>query len=266
MLREPQVAGQFYPAEKKELLETVIRSMAGGFHKINACGVVSPHAGYMYSGAVAGEVYSRIKPKNTYIILGPNHTGFGEPFAAFSGSWKTPLGLVHADTVLLKTIMNNTGLIVEDVSAHMYEHSIEVQLPFIQKISPEARIVPITVRHSNLEDLREIAEVITESLRKTKKDAVIVASSDMSHYETRQIASKKDKKAIEKIVELDPEGLLDVVEREDISMCGIIPTAIMLFCAKKMGACKAELIKYTDSGEVTGDTAQVVGYAGIIVS
>ncbi|MFH1309410.1 MAG: AmmeMemoRadiSam system protein B [Candidatus Omnitrophota bacterium] len=265
MIREPQVAGQFYPAKKKELVETISRILPGCAEKITARGVVAPHAGYMYSGSVAGEVYAKIKPKATYIILGPNHTELGASFSAFSGSWKTPLDIIHADTVLLETIMNNTDLIVEDVSAHMSEHSIEVQLPFIQTISPAAKIVPIMVRHSSLEDLREVASAITEALRETKKDAIIVASSDMSHYETRQVAEKKDKKAIERIIQLDPEGLLDVVEREDISMCGVIPTAIMLFCAKEMNASKAKLIRYTDSGEVTGDTVQVVGYAGIIV-
>ena len=153
----------------------------------------------------------------------------------------------------------------EDREAHIFEHSIEVQVPFIQKTAPDAKIVPITVLHGSIAQLQEVADAIASTITETGGDAVIIASSDMTHYESRESAKKKDQMAIQKILELDPEGMLQTVEGKNITMCGYIPASIMLMAAKKLNAKKAELVKYTDSGDVTGDTAQVVGYAGIIV-
>ncbi len=265
MVREAAVAGQFYAGDKGSLLKQLEAMIPDRPEKIDAVGAVAPHAGYIYSGAVAGEVYAKIKPKSTYIILSPNHTGYGDRFAALSEAWQTPLGVVDVDTDLLAAVMRNTDLVTESPDAHIYEHSIEVQLPFIQRTSPEARIVPITVRDGHLPELREVADTIASAVKETGRDAVIIASSDMTHYESRKAAKEKDKKAIQKIIDLDPEGLLSVVEGSNISMCGYIPTAIMLMCANKMNAKKGELVKYADSGDVTGDTVQVVGYAGIVV-
>jgi len=265
MARDPAVAGQFYPADKRALLRELEALIPDRPDKIDAIGAVVPHAGYVYSGSVAGEVYAELMPKSTYIILSPNHTGYGARFAAYREPWRMPLGPVDVDKYLLAAIMRNTGLIKEDPAAHVAEHSIEVQLPFIQKTAKAANIVPITVRYGNLPELREVADAIVSAVREADREAVIIASSDMTHYEPREVAKKKDQMAIQAVLDLDAEGLLNVVEENNISMCGYIPAVIMLMCANKMDAKEGKLVKYSDSGDVTGDTAGVVGYAGIIV-
>ena len=265
MARSAAVAGQFYPGSEKALTEELDEMIPEVGERIDAIGAVSPHAGYMYSGRVAGEVYARIKPRKTFIVLSPNHTGYGARFALSLESWETPLGKIDIDTSLAEAVLAKTNLIESDTTAHAFEHSVEVQLPFVQRIAPQAKIIPITVQHGSLAELKEVAEAVSSSVREVKSEAVIIASSDMTHYESRKSAKEKDKKAIDAVLELDAEKLMKVVESNNISMCGYIPSAIMLMAAKELGAKKAELIKYTDSGEVTGDTLQVVGYAGIIV-
>ena len=265
MVRNPAVAGQFYPADKGSLLEDLEAMIPDRPDKIDAIGAVVPHAGYGYSGSVAGEVYARLEPKSTYVILSPNHTGYGARFASWREPWRTPLGVVDVDKELLARMMEATDLITEDPAAHTSEHSIEVQLPFIQKTSPAAKIVPVTVQYGDLSEYQEVADAIVSALKQAGRETVILASSDMTHFESRAAAKEKDRKAIQAVLELDAEGLLGVVEKNNISMCGYIPTAIMLMCANKMNAKKGELVKYADSGDVTGDTVQVVGYAGIIV-
>jgi AmmeMemoRadiSam system protein B len=265
-MRQPVVSGQFYPADPGILSRDLDAMVPANVAKINAVGAVVPHAGYMYSGMVAGEVYARLMPKASYVILSPNHTGNGARFSASPESWMTPLGEVDLDVELLESIAGNTGLLESDQAAHAREHSIEVQLPFIQKISKGSKVVPITVSWGNIEEYSELAAAITAAIAATGRDAMIIASSDMTHYEPRTLAGEKDAEAIEAVLELDAGKLLNVVESRKISMCGCVPTAIMLMSAKDMGAHKAELIKYTDSGEVSGDTDEVVGYAGIVVS
>ncbi|MBL7073197.1 MAG: AmmeMemoRadiSam system protein B [Candidatus Omnitrophica bacterium] len=266
MVREAVVGGQFYSADKEGLLAELKGLVPPKAEKIDALGIMVPHAGYMYSGRVAGAVYGRIKPKSTYVIFGPNHTGRGARFASSGDLWQTPLGELLPDTELLENILARTNLITEDAAAHSVEHSIEVQLPFIQRTASSAKIVPIAAGHGNIEELSEIAEAVSSAVKETSRDAVLVASSDMTHYENREAVVQKDKKAIQKVLELDAEGLVEVVEKNNISMCGCIPTAIMLMAAGKLGAKKGRLIEYTDSGEVTGDISQVVGYAGMVVS
>ena len=228
MIREPVMAGQFYSADRDDLLAELKAMVPENEPKIDACGIMVPHAGYMYSGQTAGAVYGRINPKNTYVIFGPNHSGRGADFAYSSDLWQTPLGELSPDTELFENIMTHTDLIAEDSAAHSFEHSIEVQLPFIQRTAPGAKIVPITARYGNISDLREIAAAVGSAVKEMPRDVVIVASSDMTHYESREEASRKDKKAIQKILDLDAEGLLEVVEKDNISMCGYISTVIML--------------------------------------
>ena len=265
MVRNPVVAGQFYPGSRDELTRELDKMIPVCPDKIGAVGVVVPHAGYVFSGQVAGEVYAKVEPRNTYLILSPNHTGYGSRFAASGEPWETPLGMVDIDKDFLAAVMRRTELVTEDALAHVAEHSIEVQLPFIQRTSPGAKIVPITVQRGDFSELNEVADALVFAAGERENEVLIVASSDMTHYESREDAGKKDEAAIRKVLELDAEGLMEVVEREDITMCGYIPVAIMLMCAKRMNAKKSELVKYSDSGDVTGDTAQVVGYAGIIV-
>jgi len=265
MTRQAAVAGQFYPAGVRVLERDLRNMIPEGAKKIDARGAMAPHAGYMYSGSVAGEVYARIMPKTTYVIFSPNHTGYGVPFALSADDWETPLGEVPSDAALVKAILKKTPLVKEDRTAHLYEHSIEVQLPFLQTVSPGSRIVPITVQRGSLSDLKEVAGAVSSAIKETGSEAMVIASSDMTHYEPRKSAEVKDRMAIDKVLELDPEGLLEVVEKNDISMCGYIPTALMLMASRDLGAEKAQLVKYSDSGYVTGDDVQVVGYAGVIV-
>ncbi len=266
MVREPVVRGQFYPGTREGLLKALEGMIPVLDSKVEAMGAVCPHAGYMYSGSVAGEVYGRLSPKDTYIVLGPNHTGYGKRFALCRDVWQTPLGKVNIDEGLASCVLKRTGLIVEDRTAHVFEHSIEVQLPFIQRTAPNAKILPIVLGQGKFTELEDIANSIAHAVKNIGTDAVIIASSDMSHYLSRKIAKEKDGLAIDTVLNLDAKGLFKVVKENDISMCGYVPAVVMLMVAKIMGAEKSELIKYSDSGEITGDINEVVGYAGIIVS
>lgn len=266
MVRYPAVAGQFYSKEEDVLKNEIDGFLSKCDGRTRTIGAIVPHAGYMYSGSAAGETYAKIGVKDTYVIIGPNHTGNGPVFASSNESWKTPLGAFDIDRGLLNTIKQYDGSVEDDRSAHVNEHSIEVQLPFIKRIAPSSKIVPIAVKTASKEEISKVSEAIYYAAKESGKDVVIIASSDMTHYESRSIARMKDELAIQKILAFDPEGLIDVVEENNISMCGYIPVAIMLMCAKKLGAKKAELVKYTDSGYTTGETDNVVGYAGIVIS
>jgi AmmeMemoRadiSam system protein B len=243
--------------------------------KVKALGIVSPHAGLVYSGSVAGAVYSRIELPGTFVLIGPNHTGLGAPVSLMAnGSWQTPLGTVRINEELAAAVLSKSRRIHDDTLAHLQEHSLEVQLPFIQYLKKEFTIVPIQMLDTRLETCIElgnaIASAITESFARStefkKAGVLIVASSDMSHYVSAETAKKKDHAAIKRILELDAPGLYNTVRDENISMCGYGPAVAMLTACKILGATKAELVKYTNSGDVSGDYDQVVGYAGIVVS
>lgn len=262
-VRKPAVAGQFYPGTESSLRKSVEKMVSSVEKKIKAIGVVSPHAGYMYSGPVAGILYSNIEIPDTVIILGPNHTGIGKPYAIMTeGSWETPLGAVEIESNLAREILGASELIKEDSTAHRYEHSLEVQIPFIQYFKSDIKIVPIVIGGNKFS---EIGEAIATSIKKYKKDVLIVASSDMTHYEPQESAEKKDNLAIEAIIGLNEKEMLQRISKYDISMCGYGPTAIMLVSAKLLGAKQAKLIKYMTSGDTTGDYSAVVGYAGLAV-
>ena len=237
--------------------------------KDEVIGVVSPHAGYVYSGAVAVAVLSSIKPRSKYVILGPNHTGLGAAFSMSKvSSWKTPLGEVAIDEDLREKLLGYSGLIEADDAAHMAEHSIEVQLPILQAMQKEFTFVPIVVASDDLESYRKVGKDIAGAIKELgiQKETVIIASSDMTHYEADESVRSKDKAAIEAILELDEEKLLKRVRQMEISMCGYGPTAVMITAAKILGAKKAKLVKYQTSGDTSGDYSSVVGYAGITVS
>ncbi|MBD3425992.1 MAG: AmmeMemoRadiSam system protein B [Candidatus Omnitrophica bacterium] len=265
MVRQPAVAGQFYPGNRQALVEQMQKLISGSVNKKDVVGAMVPHAGYMYSGRVAGEVYSRLTSSETYVVISPNHTGYGSRFAVSSESWNTPIGEVEVDAELVDLVRKNTDLVEDDPEAHVYEHSVEVQIPFIQTVAPKAKILPLTVQRAGIEQLCEVSGALSTSVKDLQRDVTVIASSDMTHYESRRSASEKDKLAIQKILDLDPEGLIEMVEARNISMCGYVPVAMMLMYSKDMDAGESELIRYTDSGEVTGDTEQVVGYAGIII-
>lgn len=265
--RHPAVSGQFYPSDKLELVD-MISSLAGKIQpkKEEALGVISPHAGYIYSGAVAASVFSRVDIKDTVIILGPNHTGMGEPFSIETkGAWSLPAGEVKIDEELASEILKNSKFLTDDNKAGAYEHSIETQIPFIQYFKKDFKIIPMIIAYNGYDTLSAIGIDIAKVLKRRKKDFLIVASSDMTHYESSESAEKKDKLAINNILKLDPLGLYETVQKKGITMCGIAPAVVMLTILKELGAKEANLIKYQTSGDVSGDYSSVVGYAGIII-
>ena len=267
MKRKPAVAGQFYPASPQDLSRQVEGFITNNAEKEDAIGVVSPHAGLIYSGEVAGEVYSHLKIPHTIILMGPNHTGIGRPVSIMSsGSWQMPTGELNINEEIARRLKDKSAFIEEDHTAHTMEHSIEVQLPFILHLQQDVMIVPIMLMHDSLDICKDVGEAIADIIKELDYPVLIIASSDMSHYETDDTARRKDKMAIEKMLDMDPEGLYATVINEHISMCGIVPVATMLYAAKKLGAKESRLLKYMTSGEVSGDFEHVVGYAGIIVS
>ena len=266
-VREPAVAGRFYPGRRDELLRELRSYLPATDKKIAARGCIVPHAGYMYSGHVAGAVYSRLELPKSYIILCPNHTGLGEPLAIMTaGQWRTPLGEATVDSALGTALKERLELLSEDVMAHHNEHALEVQLPFLQAEVGDFSFVPIVVGVSRYEVLEELGQAIAAALAESPRKTLVIASSDMNHYESDAVTRAKDQKALEKILALDPAGLFDVVHREGISMCGYGPSVAMLTAAKQLGGTTAQLIKYATSGDVSGDRDMVVGYAGVAVS
>jgi len=267
MRRTPAVAHQFYPGDPATLSRTLDQLIPRTSEKQEALAVVSPHAGYVYSGGVAGETFSHVAIPEDVIILGPNHHGHGAKVAIMAeGSWDMPLGEVPINEELARELLGLSDAIEIDEQAHRYEHSLEVQVPFLQVLQKNLKIVPLVVSFIPYAECLEIGEDIAAAVKEYGKPALLVASSDMTHYESRQIATRQDKLALEKIEALDPEGLYHTVIKNNITMCGIIPATIALIAAKELGAARAELIRYTDSGEASGDTSYVVGYAGFVIS
>lgn len=267
MKRKPAVANQFYEGDPARLEKQLDQYFEADLEQSRAIGVVSPHAGYRYSGKVAGAVFSRTEPCSTYVILGPNHRGFGRRVSIMTrGSWEMPWGDVQINEDLAGKIGGHSNLFNEDEIAHSYEHSLEVQVPFINRIAPDSSIVPIVFGIRDYAPCEAIGKTIAKCISQYEQEVLIVASTDMSHYEPQEVAKRKDKPAIDAILALDPKALFDYVYKYKVSMCGVIPTVIMLVAAKEMGASKSELVQYTTSGEVSGDYKQVVGYTGIIVS
>lgn len=265
MVRKPAVAGYFYPEGASKLRAMVEKMVDPRATKEKAIAVISPHAGYIYSGPVAGAIFSSVELPSLFVILGPSHHGTRSLFAIMSrGSWQTPLGDVPIHTPLALAIMRHSALIEDEERAHALEHSLEVQLPFIQYFQKDFAFVPICVSYeADFEDLEELARAISSGLKEVGQEFLLVASTDMSHYVSQEVAKKKDFLAIEKILALDARGLFTTVRKEDISMCGYQPTTATILAARAMGATKAELIRYQTSGETTGDYSEVVGYAGL---
>ena len=266
MIREPVVAGQFYPASPSQLKEMIQGMVDEKAEKEEVIGLISPHAGYIFSGPVAGATISRIKFKDTFIIMGPNHTGMGKPLSIMTeGVWKTPLGEVEIDSQLAKQILATSSYLEEDHGAHRYEHSIEVQIPFLQYFKRDIRIVPIILSYSTAATYKEIGKELAKAIKDLNKEVVIIASSDMTHYEPQELARRKDTQAIEAVLDLNEDEMLKRVDELSISMCGYAPVVGLISAAKELGAKEAELVRYQTSGDITGDYSSVVGYAGIII-
>jgi AmmeMemoRadiSam system protein B len=267
MIRPPAVAGRFYPNELARLNEELDIFLAARAQRIRAQACLVPHAGYKYSGHVAGVVYNRMEIPSRVILLGPRHFPRGAPLAILSdGAWQTPLGLAPIDRPLAEKIMRTCPLLREDAVAHSGEHSLEVQLPFLQRLAPSFTFVPIVIGSVQYAELEALGHAIAEVIGSEQEPILMVASSDMNHYESDAVTRVKDRKAIDRILALDPRALFDTVRDEDISMCGYGAAVAMLTAVRQMGATRAELVRYATSGESSGDLQEVVGYAGIIIS
>ena len=261
--REAVFAGSWYPGTASELT----RFLEGATPRVDAApalAVLAPHAGYVYSGAIAAETYARVAVPDTAIVLCPNHRVPPPVLAVWAkGSWKTPLGEARVDEELAAALLAATPLLRSDRAPHAREHAVELQLPLLQFRRPGVKIVPIVVATDDEAELREVGAAIGRIIR--GRNVLIVASSDMNHHESAAVSRRKDEKALERVLALDPEGLFRVVQSEHVSMCGVRPTCVALHAAKALGATRAELVRYGNSGDVTGDDESVVGYAGVVV-
>ncbi len=267
MIRLPAVAGRFYPDDPQRLRAAVDSFLAGGEKKkipVRACLV--PHAGYLYSGAVAGEIYRRIEIPARVILLGPRHFPRGAPLAILSeGAWQTPLGLAPIDRSMAEKLVRAFPSLREDAVAHSAEHSLEVQIPFLQRLTPSFAFVPIAIGPAQWEPLEALGRALASVIAAEPEPVLLIASSDMNHYESDAITRVKDRKAIDQILALDARKLFETVRDENISMCGYAAAVAAVIAARELGATGAELVRYATSGEVNGDMQEVVGYAGMVI-
>lgn len=269
MLRLPAVSGRFYPGNPVELASTVRRMSAprnsAASERISATACLVPHAGYMYSGAVAGEVFGRIALPKKILILGVRHFPRGESVAILSsGAWRTPLGDAPIDADLAMALRDACPLLREDAVAHSQEHSLEVQIPFLQVLAPGFSFVPMALGTVRFEDLVRVGEGVARVLMAMQEHVLLLATSDLNHYEDDAPTRVKDAKAVEKLLKLDARGLFDVCRTEKISMCGLGPAVATITALRAMGVTGGKLVRYATSADVSGDTSSVVGYAGIV--
>ncbi|HLW98705.1 MAG TPA: AmmeMemoRadiSam system protein B [Candidatus Acidoferrales bacterium] len=281
MIRQPAVAGRFYPAYPQELRERVQQfvgaaAVVEGLPKAAAPGVSTasvalacmvPHAGYVFSGAVAGAVYARIALPRRIIIIGPRHRPRGSDLAINAeGGWQTPLGLVQIDSDMARSLLATCPLLVEDHVAHRNEHSLEVQLPFLQVLTGEFRFVPIAIGTLDFRVLTELGHALAKVISASSEPVLLIVSTDMNHYESEEVTHVKDGLAIDQLLALDPRGLHETVRRERITMCGCGPAVAALTALHDLGVTRAELVRYATSADLLGDRDEVVGYAGMLFS
>jgi AmmeMemoRadiSam system protein B len=269
MLRLPAVAGRFYPSDPAELTALIRKytDIEPGQPRTPVRACLVPHAGYVYSGHVTGAVLGRIALQKKIIILGVRHYPRGEPAAILSsGAWRTPLGDARIDEALAEALKEACPLLREDSVAHSAEHSLEVQLPFLQALAPDFTFVPVALGTVRFESLVSVGEAIGQVLESAKESVLLLTTSDLNHYEDDATTRIKDRKAIEQLLALDPRGLYEACRNEEISMCGLGPAVAMLTALNALGVKKSELVKYATSADVSGDRNAVVGYAGMIFS
>jgi AmmeMemoRadiSam system protein B len=260
-MRRPAVAGMFYPSNRESLL-AMLREFVDYHPDDSVIACVSPHAGYVYSGRTAGRVYSLIPQVETYVIVGPNHTGYGSPVALSTDTWLTPLGEVEVDMEFVEAMPKK--IVDLDETAHRFEHSLEVQVPFLQYINMgrKFKIVPICMGMQDEETAREVAEEIITAKEETGKEIVVVASSDMHHYLPDDECRRLDELVIKAILSMDVSKYYKTIYDLQASVCGYGCIGVAMFYAKSKGA-RAELVEYSTSGDVA-DKSSVVGYAGIV--
>ena len=264
-VRQPVVAGSFYPAGEDDLRREVLRLMPAARRR-KALAAISPHAGYVYSGPVAGEVFSRVEVPERVVLLGPKHTARGAEYALSPDeAWLTPLGRAEVDSAFGRALMDRCSFLREDGAAHLEEHSLEVQLPFLLAIRPRVGIVPLAIGGADRSRLRKIGQALAQEIAGRPEGSLIIASSDLTHYESQAAAEAKDRLVLEAISGLDEELLWATVKEYRVSMCGLLPIYAALVAAKTLGASRVEIARYQTSGEVSGDRRQVVGYAGVVI-
>jgi AmmeMemoRadiSam system protein B len=266
MIRPPAVSGRFYPSDPKKLALEIQQYTARENKRSIVRGCVVPHAGYMYSGHVAGAVYAAIEIPARCILLGPRHFPGGQTMAIISeGSWHTPFGDAQIDRETAAQLKQACPLLREDRVAHQREHSLEVQIPFLQQLNSNLRFVPVVLATHRYGELEALGHAVAKAIGAQNQAVLLIASTDMNHYESDTITRAKDHKAIDRILQLDPRGLHDTVRSEGITMCGVAATVAMLVAMRDLGAKQAELVRYATSGDITEDRDGVVGYAGLIV-
>jgi hypothetical protein len=266
-IRQPAVAGLFYDARPERLERQVKRLLPEGIAVEPAIGAIVPHAGYVYSGPVAGAVYGRLRLPPAAVVLCPNHTGRGAPAALDpSEAWRTPLGDVPLARRLANRLLELAPDLEEDGEAHQREHSLEVQLPFLRVLRPDIELVPVCLGETSLPLCGEVGRALAKLVMEEKERPILLASSDMNHYESRRVGRAKDDLALARIEALDAEGLFRTVLDQSISMCGFLPATAVLFAAQVLGASRAEVVARRDSGDETGDDSSVVGYAGVVIT
>lgn len=266
--RRPAVAGMFYersPEKLRSQIATLLEGEAAPAEPMRIRAAVVPHAGLMYSGHVAAALYRAAALPKRFIILCPNHTGAGH-FAAINraGTWRTPLGEIAIDTELADALMKRVPDLVEDDDAHVAEHSLEVQLPFLQHLVGDFTFVPICLGARRFNLAHEVGSAIAQVM-KDHEDVMLLSSSDLNHYEDQATTLRKDQLAIDAVLARDPDRLWNTVEQKGVSMCGFIPTTAMLVAINALGATDVRLVKHATSGDISGDYARVVGYASIAV-
>lgn len=269
MLRPPAVAGRFYPSDPAELTAAIKQYAAIQTNEApaHAKACLVPHAGYMYSGHVAGAVYGRMALPKKAVILGVRHYPRGEQAAILSsGAWNTPMGNAPIDEALAVALRAECPLLKEDSVAHAAEHSLEVQVPFLQVLQPGFSFVPVALGTVRYEDLVAVGEAIARVLANSSEEVLLLTTSDLNHYEDDATTRAKDANAIERILAIDPRGLYDACRNQSISMCGLGPTVAMLTALQALGGAHARLVKYATSADVSGDFNAVVGYAGMLFS
>lgn len=272
-MRFPAVAGAFYTASASALREEVKRYLSEAAKEVNAeerVAMVCPHAGYRYSGKCAAYSYASAAnwaaKELTAVIIGPNHTGVGTPISVSFDDWKTPLGEMKCDAELAQAICDSDKMARRDETAHLNEHSCEVQVPFLQIAAPRAKMVGICMGWQDIGAAETLGRAINAAVAATRRNAIVIASSDFTHYEPAEKAREKDMPAISLLEKMDEAGFEEVVEERGLTICGHGPIAAAMHYAKLCGAKKCELLKYTNSGEAAGDNKSVVAYAALAIS
>ena len=264
MIRQPAVAGSFYPANPEELAAQLDSFLNVGSEPSKAKGLIVPHAGYIYSGAVAGEVFATAEIPRQVVLIGPKHHSAGANIAVSGAdSWITPLGDIPIATALRDQLVTNISALSVDDQAHKYEHSLEVMLPFLLRRQPELQIVPIALGQLSLTGCLQLGTSLAQTLKNWKDEVLLLASTDMNHFSSAEISEKLDFMAIDAMRAYDPQRLYQVVRENQISMCGVLPTVTVMQAAHELGARECRLVRYAHSGQVNGDYNSVVGYAGL---